>query len=123
MKKLAWFIIGTALFLAIGQLAYGFDCTLAWDASPSTDVAHYSIHWSTQQGVYPDTPLDVGNNLTGSITNLDSGQMYYFVVSCTDIEGLQSGYSNEVFTDGALVVPDGNPPYAPGGCYIVTVTP
>ena len=121
MKKV--FLLLALLVVLIPAQAGAFDVTLAWDASLSPDVAYYSIHWSTQEGVYNDSPLDVGGDLTGSITNLVNGTMYYFVVSCTDIEGLQSGYSNMVFTDGVMVIPDGEPPYAPGGCYIVTVTP
>lgn len=121
MKKLIAFLIVITVFLLLTQPAYAFTVTLGWEASTSPDVAYYTIHWGTQPGVY-DYQVEAGNNLEGSVTNLVDGTMYYFAVSCTDIEGLQSGYSNEVFCDNQTVVPDDNPPFAPDGCYIKSVT-
>lgn len=120
------FYVGAIIFALIIAFMMGradaFSVTLAWEASPSPDVSEYVIHWGTKPGFYDDS-ASVGNELKGQVTNLLDGTMYYFAVSCRDIEGQESGYSNEVFTDGVHIVPDGNPPLAPGGCYIVAISP
>jgi len=123
VKRLLSVLIGVILLLSVGQVARAFDVELAWDASISPDVSYYSIHYGTQSGVYGE-PINVGLDFSGWITNLTNGIMHYFAVSCTDIEGLRSGYTNEVFSDGTTVVPDGEPPYPPDtGCYIKTMKP
>ena len=121
MKK--WLVgLALAVILLVPAVASAFSVTLAWESSPSPDASEYIIHWGTESGVYTQS-VSVGYDLTGIITNLIDGDMYYFAVSCKDIEGEESGYSNEVFSDGVNIVPDGNPPLAPGGCYIVAVSP
>lgn len=122
-KGISWFIIGIGLFLALGQIAYGFDCTLAWDASPSQDVRSYTVYYGTNSGFPKLNSKDMGNNLEGTIQGLTAGTMYYFIVTANDWEGRESGPSNEVRTDGIETPDTGENPVAPGGCYIVTITP
>ena len=122
LQKLSWLIACAALVCLIPLQALAFDVTLAWDASSSPDVSTYVINQCTEPGVYTSA-ITVGNVTTGIVSNLTSGEMYYFAISCRDIEGLSSGYSNEVFTDGVTVIPDGEPPLSPGGCVITTITP
>ena len=123
MRKLFRTLLGFCLVvILLPTICHGFNVTLAWDASPSPDVSTYVIHQGTEPGVYTSA-ITIGNVTTGIVSNLTSGEMYYFVVSCKDIEGLSSGYSNEVFTDGETVIPNGEPPLSPSGCIVTAVTP
>ena len=122
MKKLLGLVACLALVCLLPLQALAFNVTLAWEASQSPDVSEYIVNWGPESGVYTDA-ASMGNNLTGQITGLTNGAMYYFAVSCRDIEGLHSDFSNEVFTDGVSIIPDGTPPLSPGGCIITSITP
>ena len=69
--------------------------TLAWDPSPSPDVAGYVVYYGTVSGVY-DHRLDIHTNTIASITDLKEGEVYYFVVAAYDQQGVESAPSNEV---------------------------
>ena len=125
MKKL---LVALAMVLfAIPALA--FDVTLQWDANTETDLAGYKVYYGqTQGGPYNGTGATEGNSpitmtladdenqdpavVEKSLTGLTLGTMYYFVVTAYDNESppLESGYSNEVFTNGYT----GKPPAIPG---------
>ena len=111
------------LFVLIPMQVKAFDVTLAWDASPSQDVSSYTIHYGTNSGYPKANSQAVGDTLGGTIAGLADGTMYYFVVTANDWEGRKSGPSNEVRTDGIETPDTGQDPVAPGGCYIVTITP
>ena len=113
----------TAVFVLAVPRANAFDVELAWDASPSQDVQGYTIHYGTNSG-YPKANSQAGPDATtATVAGLTTGIMYYFVVTAYDWEGRVSGPSNEVRTDGIVTPDTGQDPIAPGGCYIVTVTP
>jgi hypothetical protein len=69
--------------------------TLAWDANTESDLAGYKVYIGTSSGVYT-SKIDVGNVTTYTVTGLQPGNTYYFVVTAYDTGGLESGYSNEV---------------------------
>jgi len=69
--------------------------SLAWNASTSSGIAGYKVHYGTSSGSY-STVIDVGNNTTYTISSLQSGLTYYFAVTVYDSSGNESGYSNEV---------------------------
>lgn len=121
MRKLV--ILATLLCLFIPVWAQAFDVTLAWDASPSTDIKDYVVYYDTNSGTPKSNSVAVGNVLQATITNLPDGIMHYFHVTAQDWEGRESGPSNEVGTDGIISPDTGEDPIAPGGCYVVTVTP
>lgn len=70
--------------------------TLAWDASPGTNViANYNVC----QGVGPRTytnRVSAGTNLTVTLTNVPGNATNYFAATAVDTSGLESDYSNEV---------------------------
>jgi hypothetical protein len=83
---------------------YAGDLTLEWDAPTTntdgttlTDVAGYTLYYSTISGSY-DHKIDVGNVTTYKITNLVEGINYYFVVTALDTSGNESESSNQLIT-------------------------
>lgn len=94
MKRDAIILPGifTLLFL-LAQLAKGV--TLEWDPSPDAWVAGYAIHHGTASSNYT-VRVDVGTNLTATITNLTAGTTYYFIATAYTADGQESLPSNEV---------------------------
>lgn len=71
----------------------------AWEASSSTNaITNYAIYWGPAPAVYTNW-VNVGTNLTGVVSNLDRGPIYYFAATCQDTNGLESLFSNEVATN------------------------
>ncbi len=82
--------------LACSASALAADVTLAWDANTEADLAGYKIYYGTAPGVY-GTPVTTGLQTTFTLTDLTPGT-YYFAVTAYNSAGLESGFSNEVFT-------------------------
>src|SRR5262245_62808915 len=81
-------------FCLAGLSAQAANVTLAWNASSSPNISSYTLKYGTTSGSYPNT-RDVGNSLTGTISNLTAGVPYYFVVTARDNSGAESNPSNE----------------------------
>ena len=87
------------------------DVTLEWDPNSEPDIAGYKIYYGLESGNYTTT-INVGNFTTCVISDLDSGQTYYFAATAYNNDGYESDYSNEV----SYTVPSGNqPPVANAG--------
>ena len=87
--------------------AYIFDgggVFLDWDDNTDPDFNSYIIYLSTTQGG-PYDEFDNDDPSEFPIYNLTIGTTYYFVVTATDDDGNESGFSNEV-----SAIPDGEPP-------------
>ncbi len=69
--------------------------SLAWNPSPSTDVAGYELLYGTVRGQYTYS-LDVGAKTTIMVSGLPDGLTYYFVLIAYNFLGDESVYSNEV---------------------------
>jgi len=82
--------------LALCQSLSAANVTLAWDASPDPGIGEYFVHYGTSSGVYVTTN-SAGTNLTKVITGLVPGLTYYFAATARNTNGLESGYSNEIF--------------------------
>lgn len=79
-----------------GQTSQGsYLVKFAWNASTSTDVTGYRIHYGTAAGTYTAS-IAVGNVTSGTVTGLAEGVTYHFAVSAFNAAGSASGYSNEV---------------------------
>lgn len=76
--------------------------TLSWGANAESDLSGYNVYYGTASGSYLQSRgrgVDVGNTTTYTITGLNRGVRYYFVVTAYDYAGNESVYSDEVFKD------------------------
>ena len=114
MKKI---ILAFLIAFFICFSAFGFEVKLGWDANTESDLAGYKLYYGTAPGVY-GTPIDLGmitpvngECLYTTTLNLQTGTTYYFAVTAYDNENpsLESGYSNEIFTDGLQNFAPGTP--------------
>jgi hypothetical protein len=98
----------TALILLAALSAFAQHVvTLAWDASPDTNVVGYSIYYGLQYGNYPYR-IDAGTNLALTVANLPDGT-FYFSATSRDSQGVESDFANVVSTN-LFLQPDGVPP-------------
>jgi len=106
VRKLLLLLLVAAFVLVPSLGLAGTSYTqLAWDANVESDLAGYRLYQTTVKGQYikvvdqVDTPYLVVELPTGvttfTVTKLPDG-IYYWVVTAFDLEGLESGYSNEV---------------------------
>lgn len=86
--------ISLSLFPQEGRTNQMDKVTLTWDPSPSL-VAGYSIYYGVQTGVYTNR-LFCGPVTAATVPGLVQGVTYYFVATATDMQGLESDFSNEV---------------------------
>lgn len=83
-----------ALYLSLA--ANGAQVTLVWDANPPQDqVSGYKVYVGTASGNYNVRTNDVGNVTQHTVTNLTSGQSYFFAVTAYNGAGLESDFSVE----------------------------
>ncbi|MHC1697887.1 MAG: hypothetical protein AB9919_07520 [Geobacteraceae bacterium] len=87
-------IDGVPVNSSAGSLTLAWDAPLNSDGTPVTGVAGYSVYYGTSPGTY-DRKIDNGNSTTCTINGLGSGT-YYLAVTCYDLAGNESPYSNEV---------------------------
>jgi len=96
----------------------GDSVTLAWDANVEPDLMGYKVYWGVASRTY-GTPVEVlltsltnPNSPSYTVTGLANGT-WYFAVTAYNTAGLESGYSNEVWTTVSVG------PAPPTGLYIV----
>ncbi len=102
-------ILLAALFLlAFPILSFAEEIGLGWNATTdNVGVTKYTVYWGTASRDY-DNSIDVGLDLTATVTGLVIGTTYYFTVTASDAAENESDYGNEVFyltTD--IIAPDG----------------
>jgi len=69
--------------------------SLAWDATTDLNVAGYNVYYGTNSGQYVySSTVDHTTNTT--VTGLQDGVTYFFVVTAFNTAGLESPWSNEV---------------------------
>ncbi|HSP41232.1 MAG TPA: fibronectin type III domain-containing protein [Luteolibacter sp.] len=79
-----------------GQTPQGsYEVKLAWNASVSTDVTGYRIHYGTASRAYTASVV-LGNVTSATISGLAEGVTYYFALSAFNAEGLESDLTHEV---------------------------
>ena len=98
MRHAALTSLNLGILLALTPLAASATgtVTLAWDASPGTNViANYNVYYGVASATYTNVAA-AGTNLTVSISNLVEGTTYFFAATAVDTSGLESDYSTEV---------------------------
>lgn len=88
-----------------------YNVSLAWVASPSTDVTGYRVRYGTDSGSYTAS-ISLGKVTTATVPGLASGVTYYFAVTAINASGLESNFSNQVSfqpgLQGASIQPAAN---------------
>lgn len=69
--------------------------SLAWDASPSSEVVGYRVRYGTRSGDYPHM-IDVGNSTRAEIPNMVNGTTYYFSIVGYTAAGSESPATEEL---------------------------
>jgi hypothetical protein len=85
--------------LVFPQDIYAVDITLTWDASSQPDLDGYRVYCRQEGDSYNYNHPDWAGNRTETtctIYGLDDNNTYYFVVRAVDVEGNESGDSNEI---------------------------
>jgi hypothetical protein len=102
---------------ALGFVALGLFClilsstvlaeevTLAWESTQNPNLAGYKLYYGYAPGSY-DGVLDVGQETTYTLTDLEEGQAYYFALVAYDVHGEESELSKEVAHNGPANDPE-----------------
>ena len=93
----------TILLLLWAAAAGAQTVTLAWDPSPSGDVAGYRLYWGTNTGAY-EFVTNGGLVLTQSVV-LPHGGRWFFAATAIGTNGLESDFSSEVSWESKPVPP------------------
>ncbi|HZF01296.1 MAG TPA: fibronectin type III domain-containing protein, partial [Methylomirabilota bacterium] len=106
---LSLLIVAGSLFFAAGtQAVTSSSVTLAWDPSPSQNVAGYKIYYGTSSGSYI-TAVPVANLTNVTIRGLNGGTTYYFAATSYDSTGAESDFSPEISDNVGATVITGQP--------------
>jgi uncharacterized membrane protein YgcG len=111
-------MFGTGLFFLISLFfavpAFAADVTLAWDPNSEADLEGYGVYY--KKGA-PGPPFDLfgyvtpeefsdPSNPTFTVTGLEKGAKYYFVLTAYDSVGTESNFSDAVCADvGEIIAP------------------
>ena len=95
-----WRII--RLSLQLGLLLFSLasayateSVTLVWDQNPEPDIAGYRVYYGTSSNTYTNQ-IDVGNAITTTVANLETGSTYFFAVTAYNLAGAESLPSHEI---------------------------
>ncbi len=117
LQSLAYRTVLTLWFvLSFSYATFAAQATLSWNPNSEDDLAGYKIYYGNSSGSY-HTSVDVGNQLSYTISNLTEGEEYFFAATAYDFSENESGYSNEVsydvpipdFTEPVIVLLGSNP--------------
>jgi fibronectin type 3 domain-containing protein len=90
------FLLVTTACSSTSSTPISETATLSWDAS-EPDLKGYKIYLATASGEYgapiATVPIDITNY---TVTGLETGTTYFFVVTAYDSNGTESSFSNEV---------------------------
>ena len=80
-----------------------FNLNLAWNPNPETDISAYRLSYGTSPGQYNQV-VDAGRNTRATVSNLEQGKTYYFVVTAVNYAGMASDPSIELIYNGAPAI-------------------
>src|SRR5436190_19577487 len=100
------------------------NVTLAWDPDADLNVVGYRLYSGTTSGMYTQT-TEVGNVTAASVSNLASGNTYFFVVTAYNASAVESAPSNEVsyIASTSTPTPTPSPTLTPTPSPTLTPTP
>lgn len=106
------------LIMVISTSVSAKTVSLAWDPSPTTDIAGYKIYYKGGSSSLPldgsgaiegVSPIDTGTAISATLSGLPDDQIHYIAVTAYDNSGNESIYSNMV-TSSAVVVSTNHAP-------------
>ena len=97
-------MVSVLFLICFMPTARAAQVTLEWDPNPESNVAGYKLYYGFETGNYEHT-VDVGNQTTYTVTGLEENQPVYFVVTCYNTSGTESGYSNQVVFEAENLAP------------------
>lgn len=113
MHKNVYRMIVLSVFLCMfffvlqpAHLLYAIEGTLSWQESPDPDVSGYKVYVGAQSGDYAYS-IDVGNQTSFDMSNLEPDHAYYIAVTAYTSDGLESDFSEELATDSPSGPPVG----------------
>lgn len=116
--------------LVFPQNIYAVDITLTWDSNSEPDLDGYKVFYRQEGDSYDYNHPDWAGSRTETtctIYGLDDDTTYYFVVRAVDVEGNESGDSNEMryqpnvaSTQAIMDNSDTGGDDDDGGCFIAT---
>ena len=77
-----------------------YNLNLAWNPNPETDISAYRLSYGTSSGQYSQV-VNAGRNTRATVSNLEQGKTYYFVVTAVNYAGMASDPSIELIYNGA----------------------
>jgi chitinase len=112
-------ILACVLFIAGQTPCFASTVVLQWDPNTDADLAGYKVYYQADSSTPPftgkvtneganggDSPINVGNITTATISGLDPTHPYYFAVTAYNTSGVESAYSNIVYVP-VLISPSG----------------
>ena len=122
-KFLTLFLLVSILVFGSSLEASAVNVKLAWDPSPEPLVTGYRLYYGTSSGNFTNV-VDAGNRTEYTVTGLNAGTSYYFVVTAYTGAGDESTFSNMAsytVPGGASAATSGTSSGGGGGgCFIAT---
>ncbi|MDD2852241.1 MAG: Ig-like domain-containing protein, partial [Desulfuromonadaceae bacterium] len=96
-KMLVKSVLAAILSLSLSAPAMASSVSLHWNANSESDVAGYRVYHNAGATILEGTtPLDVINQTTATIDDLDPGITYTFAVTAYNNAGIESLFSNSL---------------------------
>ena len=107
------FILALISVLFFSAAAYSAQVAIAWNPSVDPATIGYKVYYGTQSRNYSQV-IDVGANLSYSVTGLSASQAYYFAVTAYT-SNAESGFSPELACYFITAATPANGQITPGG--------
>jgi hypothetical protein len=96
LRKILLFLGSALLVVMLGNAARAAQSvTLAWNRNPEPDIATYVLYYGSSSGKYIYS-TNAGNTTNITVTGLQPGLTYFFVVTARNTSGLESDPSTEI---------------------------
>ena len=103
---------------ALAQTTQTAQAVLGWSAPSNSSVTGYNVYVGTQSGDY-QSPINVGNSTSYTVTGLSASQTYYFAVTAYSASA-ESPFSQELVCNFITAQTASNGQITPGGTTAVT---
>jgi hypothetical protein len=100
-----WVISMCSLALSSSVLsssALAAQITVGWDRTNDPAVAGYILYYGSASGDY-EGAIDVGMEVTYTLTDLEDGKPYYFTITAYDMNGNEGESLEEIVHDRSMV--------------------